>query len=172
MRLWYPRCRARPRGDALGWRIGRYSTASCSCCMRDSVGRPAAGAGLRQWHELLASPAGVAASGCLGTAAPCVAGTFAAVRPDRLEPGKHRWGKCCQPPGGQETGPNPTDRGKSGSKRHLIVDRRGVPLVLMVSGANRHDSTLFEPLVDALPAITGLRGRPRCRPDKLHADKG
>lgn len=42
----------------------------------------------------------------------------------------------------------------------------------MVSGANRHDSMMFEPLVDALPAITGLQGRPRRRPDKLHADKG
>ncbi len=49
---------------------------------------------------------------------------------------------------------------------------RGVPLALMVSGANRHDSMMLEPLVDALPAITGLQGRPRRRPDKLHADKG
>ena len=30
---------------------------------------------------------------------------------------------------------------------------------------------MLEPLVDALPAVAGLRGRPRCRPDKLHADK-
>jgi IS5 family transposase len=42
----------------------------------------------------------------------------------------------------------------------------------MVSQANRHDSMMFEPLVDALPAIAGLQGSPRCRPDKLHADKG
>jgi len=28
------------------------------------------------------------------------------------------------PGGGQETGPNPTDRGKLGSKRHLVVDAR------------------------------------------------
>lgn len=41
-----------------------------------------------------------------------------------------------------------------------------------VTGANRHDSVVFEPLVDALPAIAGLRGRPRRWPDKLHADKG
>lgn len=31
---------------------------------------------------------------------------------------------------------------------------------------------VFEQLVDALPAVRGLPGRPRCRPDKLHADKG
>ena len=27
-------------------------------------------------------------------------------------------------------------------------------------------------LIDAVPDIRGKRGRPRCRPDKLHADKG
>ena len=31
---------------------------------------------------------------------------------------------------------------------------------------------LFEPCVDAIPAITGLSGQPRKRPGKLHADKG
>ena len=41
-----------------------------------------------------------------------------------------------------------------------------------VTGANRHDSVVFEQLVDALPAIAGKRGRPRRWPDKLHADKG
>jgi IS5 family transposase len=41
-----------------------------------------------------------------------------------------------------------------------------------VTGANRHDSVVFEQLVDAMPAIAGLRGKPRRWPDKLHADKG
>ncbi len=43
--------------------------------------------------------------------------------------------------------------------------------MLCVTGANRHDSVVFEALVDALPAVAGRRGRPRSRPDKLHADK-
>ena len=43
-------------------------------------------------------------------------------------------------PGGQKTGPNPTDRGKSGSKRHLVVDRNGIPLTVRHSAANVHDS--------------------------------
>lgn len=34
-----------------------------------------------------------------------------------------------RPPGGPHTGPNPTDRGKLGSKRHLITDRQGIPLI-------------------------------------------
>ncbi|AVZ82918.1 IS5 family transposase [Edwardsiella ictaluri] len=78
----------------------------------------------------------------------------------------------AKPPGGQETGRNPTDRGKLGSKRHIVVERQGIPLAVLVSGANRHDSIMFEPLLDALPALAGKRGRPRYRPDKLHADKG
>ena len=40
-----------------------------------------------------------------------------------------------------------------------------------VTGANRHDSVVFEELVDAIPRVAGKRGRPRSRPDKLHADK-
>lgn len=43
----------------------------------------------------------------------------------------------------------------------------------MVTAANVHDSRVLAPLLDAIePVRTGRRGRPRCRPDKLHADKG
>ena len=38
----------------------------------------------------------------------------------------------------ETVGPNPTDRGKKGSKRHLLVDERGVPISIVVTGANRH----------------------------------
>ena len=44
--------------------------------------------------------------------------------------------------------------------------------MILFSGANRHDSKMFERCVDAIPAIAGLPGRPRKRPSKLHADKG
>jgi hypothetical protein len=47
------------------------------------------------------------------------------------------------------------DRGKLGSKRHIVVDARGIPLVILVSGANRHDSEMFEKCVDVIPAIAG-----------------
>src|SRR5512133_1010235 len=40
------------------------------------------------------------------------------------------------------TGPNPTDRAKSGTKRSLLVDGKGVPLSVSVDGANRHDMKL------------------------------
>ena len=77
--------------------------------------------------------------------------------------------------GGEATGPNPTDRGKAGSKYHLLVDQQGVPLAVLLSAANVHDSKLLEPLVDAVAPIRrplGQPGRPRQRPAKLHADKG
>jgi transposase len=66
------------------------------------------------------------------------------------------------------------DRGKAGSKYHLIVDRNGIPLAVRLSAANAHDATQLLPLVDAIPPIIGPRGRPgrpRKRPTKLHADK-
>lgn len=80
-----------------------------------------------------------------------------------------------QHPGGKRgplTGPNPTDRGKPGSKIHLITDRNGVPLSLGVSGANLHDSQAPQPLVRGIPPIRSRRGPRRRRPAKLHADKG
>ncbi|MDQ5827667.1 MAG: IS5 family transposase [Chloroflexota bacterium] len=75
------------------------------------------------------------------------------------------------PGGGQKTGKNPTDKGKSGSKRHLVVDRSGIPLSVTHSAANVHDSKVLEEAVDAIEPIHKPRGRPRKRPNKLHADK-
>ena len=43
------------------------------------------------------------------------------------------------PLGGGKTGPNPTDRGKAGTKRSVLTDGRGLPLSLVTAGANRHD---------------------------------
>jgi transposase len=62
---------------------------------------------------------------------------------------------------GQCVGPNPTDRGKPGSKRHVLVDASGIPLALLLSAANVHDSPLFEPLLDAVPLIRQCAGRRR-----------
>ena len=53
------------------------------------------------------------------------------------------------PLGGEKTGPNPTDLGKCGSKRHLLVDGNGAPLALHVSAANRHDVQGLTALLDA-----------------------
>ena len=49
----------------------------------------------------------------------------------------------------ESTGPNPTDRGKKGSKRHILVDENGIPISLLVSAANQHDSMALETLLKA-----------------------
>jgi hypothetical protein len=63
--------------------------------------------------------------------------------------------------GGGKTGPNPTDRAKLGSKRRLICDGRGVPLVIQLTGTNRNDSQQALALVESIPHLQGKRGRPR-----------
>jgi transposase len=72
---------------------------------------------------------------------------------------------------GAKTGPNPTDRGKNGSKRHLIVDGQGTPLAIEHTGANVHDSQMAIALVDGIPPIKQPHGRPRKRPDEVLADR-
>lgn len=66
--------------------------------------------------------------------------------------------------------PNPTDRGKGGTERHLVTGR-GIPLAVRLTGANRHESTVFEELLDAIPPIKRPSGQRCRRPDKLHADR-
>jgi len=74
--------------------------------------------------------------------------------------------------GGAQTGPNPTDRAKLGSKRHLICDGRGVPFAIQLTGANRNDSQQALALVDAIPSLQGARGRSRHRPNRVLGDRG
>ncbi len=69
------------------------------------------------------------------------------------------------------TGPNPVDRGKTGSKIHVLSDRAGLPLSVAVSAANTNDADALKPLVRAIPAIKSRRGPRRRKPGKLHADK-
>ncbi|WP_246656931.1 IS5 family transposase [Streptomyces rhizosphaericus] len=73
---------------------------------------------------------------------------------------------------GDLTGPNPVDRGKKGSKIHLITERTGLPISIGISGANLHDSQALEPLVRGIPPIRSRRGPRHRRPAKLHGDKG
>jgi len=54
---------------------------------------------------------------------------------------------CAAPLGGKDTGPNPTDRAKQGSKIHLLVDQRGAPLAVWITGANQHDKWSLDDLV-------------------------
>jgi transposase len=73
---------------------------------------------------------------------------------------------------GSATGPSPVDRGRAGSKHHLLVDAGGIPLAWSVTGGNRNDVTQLIPLIERVPAVRGKVGRPRRRPERLTADRG
>lgn len=70
------------------------------------------------------------------------------------------------PLGGEATGANPTDRGKLGTKRHLLTEGHGLPVGLTVSGAKRHDKTQVEAVLEARPVISFEAEQHMC------ADKG
>jgi len=72
---------------------------------------------------------------------------------------------------GAHTGPNPTDRGKNGSKRHIACDGQGTPLAITHTAANVHDSQAAIPLIDAIPPIKRPGGGRRKRPDAAFADR-
>ena len=74
--------------------------------------------------------------------------------------------------GGSETGPSPVDRGRNGSKHHLLVDATGIPLAWTLTGGNRNDVTQLIPLVERIPPVRGRVGRPRRRPERGTADRG
>ena len=71
---------------------------------------------------------------------------------------------------GDLIGANPTDRGKAGTKRSLLVDGDGGPLSIVVAGANVHDAKLLEATLDA---IVVQRPQPTDEePQHLCLDKG
>src|SRR3954452_7501573 len=49
--------------------------------------------------------------------------------------------------GGELTGPNPADRGKAGTKYHIVASTDGIPLGVVPSAANVHDTRLFPHLL-------------------------
>ena len=78
-----------------------------------------------------------------------------------------QWAK---PVGGDAIGRNPTDRGKPGTKRSILVDASDGPLSIVVAGANVHDAKLLEA---TLESVVVERPRPREQsPQHLCLDKG
>jgi transposase len=67
--------------------------------------------------------------------------------------------------GGDLTGPNPTDRGKRGTKYHVAITADGVPVACAATAANVNDTVLFERLFLAAWAIL-------VRINTVFADKG
>jgi putative transposase len=74
------------------------------------------------------------------------------------------------PLGGEKTGKNPTDRGKLGTKRSVLTDGRGVPLGIVIAGANAPDMRLAKETLDSIPVP-----RPHPKGNRRHhlcLDKG
>jgi transposase len=65
--------------------------------------------------------------------------------------------------GGELTGPNPTDRGKAGTKYHAVVSTDGIPLAVVPSAAYVHDTRLFPHLLRLAQVVCAAIG-------KLYAD--
>jgi putative transposase len=71
---------------------------------------------------------------------------------------------------GEGTGPNPTDRAKKGTKRSLLTEGHGVPIGVVVDGANRNDMKLVEATLKAI-----VIERPEAtseKPQNMCMDKG
>jgi transposase len=126
---------------------------------------------MRQRDDVLAQASRLAERWRVGKYPPRPSGSPWRSRQDRLVAGGGGFELCAGSFWGGEIGPNPTDKGKNGSKRHLLTDAQGVPLAVKLSGANRHDSQMALPLVKAIGPIRRARGRPRQRPQCLVADK-
>jgi transposase len=73
--------------------------------------------------------------------------------------------------GGRNTGKNPTDRARPRSKHHVAIDANGTPIAVILTGANRNDITQLLPLVEAIPPVRGVRGRPFRKPGRVYADR-
>ncbi|MFC9431027.1 IS5 family transposase [Streptomyces sp. NPDC056987] len=73
--------------------------------------------------------------------------------------------------GGELTGPSPVDRGKPGSRMHILSDAAGLPLVVGLSAANTHDSQGLKPMVAGLHTRHDPENGWHYQPGKLHADK-
>ena len=136
-----------------------------------------------RWNDLPTSAFGArarpAGGGCRtgtkpGCGSGCTRSCWLSCAPLACWTWRTRWSTpprtCAQR--GDLTGPSPVDRGRPGSKHHLITDAAGIPLAVILTGGNRNDVTQLLPLLDAIPPIRGLRGRPRRRRRRVYADRG
>src|SRR5947209_13962954 len=61
--------------------------------------------------------------------------------------------------GGELTGPNPTDRGEAGTEYHTVASTDGIPLGVVPSAADVHDTRLFPHLLRLALAVCAAIGR-------------
>lgn len=73
---------------------------------------------------------------------------------------------------GAATGPSLVDRGRTGSKHHLLTCGNGFPFVVELSAANVNDHRMLAPVLDDLRPLRGRPGPPRRRIKNLITDRG
>ena len=92
---------------------------------------------------------------------------------DRIDWDRAAWTPPRCRPRGARNGQEPNGSRQTGHEAPSCGRRHGIPLAVLVSAANVHDSKMMLATVDAIEPIRAkTRGRPRRRPHKLHADKG
>jgi transposase len=72
------------------------------------------------------------------------------------------------PCGGEKGGISPVDRGKRAIKRSMAVDAKGIPLGAVSAPANRHDSPLLVPTLQAASEVLGALHEEA----SVHLDRG
>jgi len=73
---------------------------------------------------------------------------------------------------GKKPGPIPRTGANSAASTTSSSTRKASPLAVILTGANRNDITQLDPLVAAIPAIRGQRGRPLRKPKIVQGDRG
>ena len=72
--------------------------------------------------------------------------------------------------------PNHQDLGRSrggfGTKIHLVTDRKGIPLGVVLSPGQAHESKFLRPALESVRLRRSSPGRPRTRPVRAVGDKG
>ncbi|MFC8671032.1 IS5 family transposase [Streptomyces sp. NPDC057199] len=72
---------------------------------------------------------------------------------------------------GEHTGPSPVDRGKPGSKMHILSDANGLPLLVGISAGNTYDSEGLKPMIEGHQTRRDPHRGRYFKPQRLHADK-
>jgi transposase len=72
--------------------------------------------------------------------------------------------------GVEESGKNPTDRGRPGVKQHLLSDPHSIPLAAATTPANVPEIKVLEPLIATAGPLDD-DGEPRHRPEAVYGDR-
>jgi len=159
------------RWAASGWQQGVPDGDLIRASHWYPLGIPSRGDGVRERGDLLASLEGLAEGRGLAEDTQAASGQAGPGTEDPVGPGSCGLLIGAGSFWGAKTGPNPTDRAKAGSKRHVLTDGSGVPLAIELTGANTHDSQVALRLVDSVAPVRSAHGRPRQRPAALAGDK-